>query len=158
MTRSSILAESAAQPASAARAALQQLSATASPPLAAVAAIGVDRGCGQQLGSYAVHPAVLDSATHTAAVFSAANSSTAVAPAVTRIPVALEAYCAAPHQEAGRRKWCSGALEALRQDGSVVTSFSLGGGAARLSGFQAKVKCCPPHLICSEAYLLPDRP
>ncbi len=132
----------AAQPASAARTALHA-SAAVAPALAAVAAIGPYRSFRQQPGSYAVHPAVLDSATHTAAVFSAASPSEA-ASAVTRIPVALEAYsaarpAAASGVAAGSGKWCSGALEALRPDGSVLTSVSLGGGAARLSSFQAKV-------------------
>lgn len=136
----------AAQPASAARTALHA-SAAVAPALAAVAAIGPYRSFRQQPGSYAVHPAVLDSATHTAAVFSAASPSEA-ASAVIRIPVALEAYstavaarpAAGSDVAAGSGKWCSGALEALRPDGSVLTSVSLGGGAARLLSFQAKVR------------------
>lgn len=137
-------------PASAAHAALQK-DTTPTPALSAVAAIGTDASCGQQPGSYAVHPAVLDAATHTAAVFSGSSQSSNIEdhPSMTRIPAALDAFAAqqaAADAAAGSGKWCSGTLEDLRPDGSVVTSFDLGAGTARLAGFQAKV-CIPRSLV-----------
>jgi hypothetical protein len=129
--------------ASTARALVQDHTAAAAPAPAAVAAIGKDGSCGQQPGAYAVHPATLDATTHTAAVLSGsqapANEGQA---ALTRIPAALDAFAAqtsGPDQVAGSGKWCCGALDALRPDGSVVTSFGLGAGAAHLAGFTAKV-------------------
>lgn len=61
--------------------------------------------------------------------------------AVTRIPVALEAFSAA----AGAvHNWCTGTLHDLLPDGRVITGFSLRDPAhkscASISGFQAKVK------------------
>jgi hypothetical protein len=129
--------------ASVARALVHDHVAAASPALAAVAAIGKDRSCGHQPGAYTVHPAVLDATTHTAAVLSGSQSATNEdQPAVTRIPAALDAFAAqtaGPDQAAGSGNWCCGALDALRPDGSVVTSFGLGAGAAHLAGFTAKV-------------------
>lgn len=130
--------------------------AAAAAALSAVAVIGTDVSYGQQPGSYAVHPAVLDAVTHTAAVFSGASQPADAAdqqPAVTRIPAALEAYAASSMESAeaaaGSRKWCSGTLEALQPDGSVVTSFNLDSGVARLAGFQAKVCMFVALITCS---------
>lgn len=134
--------------ASTARALVRNHAAAASPALAAVAAIGRDRSSGHQPGAYAVHPAVLDATTHTAAVLSGSQSpATEDQAAVTRIPAALDAFAAqtaGPGQAAGSGKWCCGALDALRPDGSVVTNFGLGAGAAHLAGFTAKV--CKWHM------------
>lgn len=146
---------------SAAHAALAR-SAAAPPALSAVAAIGTNSSCGQQPGSYGAHPAVLDAMTHTAAVFSGSTAmypdaqDSSLQPAVTRIPVALDAFLAVQpaagsgkqDDDAGSWKWCSGALEALRPDDSVVTSFGLGVGAARLAGFQAKVQIDMMFIMC----------
>jgi hypothetical protein len=127
----------------AARAAVHTAVAAVS-ALPAVAVIGRDCSYGHQPGAYGVHPAVLDATTHTAAVLSStAQSPTAEdQPAVTRIPAALAAYMTQPtsaDEAAGSQKWCCGALDALQPDGSVVTSFGLGSGAAHLAGFTAKV-------------------
>ena len=134
--------------ASTVRALVRNHAAAAAPALAAVAAIGKDRSHGHQPGAYAVHPAVLDATTHTAAVLSG-NQSPEEGPAVTRIPAALDAFAAqtaGPDRAAGSGEWCCGALDALRPDGSVVTSFGLGAGAAHLTGFTAKV-CRKRHIV-----------
>ena len=138
-------------PAASSAQALVQKSATAvAPAPTAVAAIGKGRTYGNQPGAYAIHPAVLDATTHTAAVLSG-NQSSAIEdqPAVTRIPAALDAFVAqtsGPNQAAGSGGWCCGALDTLRPDGSVVTSFRLGAGAAHLAGFTAKV-CRNWHIV-----------
>ena len=63
-----------------------------------------------------------------------------MAAAVTRIPVALEAFNAAVGAPPG---WCTGTLHDLLPDGTVVTGFSLSDATRRpnasISGFQAKV-------------------
>lgn len=136
--------------ASPARALVRNHAAAAAPALAAVAAIGKDHSHGHQPGVYAVHPAVLDATTHTAAVLSGNQSPAAEeGPAVTRIPAALDAFAAqtaGPDRAAGSGEWCCGALDALRPDGSVVTSFGLGAGAVHLAGFTAKV-CKKRHIV-----------
>ena len=120
-------------------------STEAAMPLAAVAALAA---CPpqQQPGSYTIHPAALDTSTHTAAVFSTLSAARDQSDAaVTRIPVALAAYSTAagqpPREGAEQRAWCSGVLEALQPGGGVVTGFALAAATtACLSGFVAKVR------------------
>lgn len=114
-------------------------------PLAAVANLEPADNAGQP-DSYVVHPASLDATTHTAAVLSTllAPSSLSAEAAVTRIPVALEVY-GAPQQQLsrGQETWCSGVVEAVQTDGSVVTGYGIAPAcltSARLSGFVAKVR------------------
>ena len=96
----------------------------------------------QQPGGYGVHPAVLDAATHTAAAFASAESSEDAH--FTRIPAALDAFCAASATVTSHAiVWCTGTLERLLSSGTVVTSFHLASEtsvpAASISGFQAKM-------------------
>lgn len=95
-----------------------------------------------QPGGYGVHPAVLDAATHTAAVFASAESSEDAH--FTRIPAALDAFCGASATVLSQSNvWCTGTLEGLLSSGTVVTSFHLASEtsvtAASISGFQAKM-------------------
>ena len=102
----------------------------------------------QQPGGFANHPAVLDAATHTAALFSAAKADEA---AVTRVPAALDVFQSGsrsgPHHGSG---WCVGTLEAVLPSQTVITSFGLASersttpAGARLCGFQAKVMSASP--------------
>lgn len=99
-----------------------------------------------QPDSYVTHPASLDATTHTAAVLAtlSAPSSVSAEAAVTRIPVALEVY-GTPQQHLvyGQQTWCSGVVEAMQADGSVVTGYSIATACltmARLSGFVAKAR------------------
>ena len=61
---------------------------------------------------------------------------------VTRIPVAVEAYSAAP--EGPRSAWCTGTLRDMLQDGSVLASFALSAQSpsrcSAIAGFQAKAR------------------
>ena len=101
----------------------------------------------QQPGGFSQHPAVLDAATHTAALFAAADDTSG--PAVTRVPAALDAYrgLTAPQQQSQQqwRGWCVGSLQAVLPSRTVVTSFGLACNedaaiaGAHLCGFQAKV-------------------
>lgn len=98
----------------------------------------------QQPGGFADHPAVLDAATHTAALFATADK--AGAAPVIRVPAALDAFRSGsrlrPQEQSG---WCVGSLEAVLPSQTVVTSFGLASSVgaatagARLCGFQAKV-------------------
>lgn len=159
LSTTSLAREDPAQPVTAVlHAPLQQAT-----PLEAVAAMASCRQ--QQPDAYVVHPAALDAATHTAAVFSTiserSSDTTAEAAAVTRIPVALAAFGAAvgqPVQGSGQQRWCSGALRAVHPDGSVVTDFNVtDAGAAHLSGFIAKVCSLRLHQHSSGSMSTPSR-
>ena len=105
----------------------------------------------QQPGGFADHPAVLDAATHTAALFATADSADA-AP-VIRVPAALEAFQpGSGHGARQRWGWCVGSLEAVLPSQTVITSFGLASSVgtmtagARLCGFQAKVMGANPKV------------
>ena len=102
----------------------------------------------QQPGGFADHSAVLDAATHTAALFAAAKADEA---AVTRVPAAVDAFWSGSRTGPQHRSgWCVGSMEAVLPSQTVITSFGLASGhgttpaGARLCGFQAKVMSASP--------------
>ena len=106
----------------------------------------------QQPGGFSQHPAALDAATHTAALFAAADDYSA--PAVTRVPAALDAFrsgTAAEHSQSQHSTgWCVGSLQAMSPWRTVITSFGLApddaiaAAGAQLCGLQAKVMGAAP--------------
>ena len=97
---------------------------------------------GSQPGGYVMHPAVLDSMTHTAAVL---QSSTSPEAGQTRIPAGMDGLVGPSDDVTARNAdpWCSGMLNGLTAEGSALASFSLAGLNSRvvqLVGFQAKVR------------------
>ena len=99
----------------------------------------------QQPDGYAMHPAVLDALTHTAAALQSSQKSEA---GVTRIPVGVHALlapaaaavtAAAPLRAA--QQWCQGTFAGMSADGAALTNFQMaaGSGSLQLCGFQAKV-------------------
>ena len=101
----------------------------------------------QQPDGYAMHPAVLDALTHTAAALQSSQKSET---GVTRIPVGVHALLA-PAAAAGTtaaplrtaQQWCQGAFAGMSADGAALTNFRMaagsGTGSLQLCGFQAKV-------------------
>ena len=109
----------------------------------------------QQPGGFAEHPAVLDAASHTAALFAAAKADEA---AVIRVPAALDAFKSDSRIGSQHRSgWCVGSLEAMLPSQTVITSFGLATNhgstpaGARLCGFQAKVMSAAPAAAAATA-------
>jgi len=109
----------------------------------------------QQPGGFATHPAALDAATHTAALFAAAKANEA---AVVRVPAALDAFQSGSRTGPQHRSgWCIGSLEAVLPSQTIITSFGLASehgttpASARLCGFQAKVMSASPGAAAAAA-------
>lgn len=116
--------------------------AAGSPPMSTGQLAAAAVLSGSQTGGFLMHPAVLDSMTHTAAVLQASTSSEA---GQTRIPVGMDGIVGPSDDVTARNldPWCSGLLNGLTEEGSALASFSLAGLNARavqLFGFQAKVR------------------
>ncbi len=130
---------------------LRELSHASAPSAArptAIASESLVADPAQQPGGFATHPAVLDAATHTAALFAAARADEA---AVIRVPAALDAFQSGSRTGSQHRSgWCVGSLEAVLPSQTVITSFGLASehsttpASARLCGFQAKVMSAAP--------------
>ncbi|KAK9803914.1 hypothetical protein WJX72_004698 [[Myrmecia] bisecta] len=107
----------------------------------AVASVALQPVLGEQPSGYTMHPAVLDSCTHTAAAFAASRG--ASSEGLTRIPAALEAFSARKSASPTTTAWCRGTLQQMLADGSVLTSFAIliaqAAPAVTISGFLAKV-------------------
>ena len=94
-----------------------------------------------QPGGYLMHPAMLDAATHTAAVLQAAQQAEQ---GVTRIPVGAHTVLAPPATAVARPapRWCQGRVAGLEADGTALADFMLAASShssVQLAGFQAKV-------------------
>ena len=144
------------------RAGLQMLQALSRIPAAspvrptAIASERLVADPAQQPGGFANHPAVLDAATHTAALFATAD--TADAAPVMRVPAALDAFQSGSRTRTQRRfGWCVGSLKAVQPSGMVITAFGLAPDAGSatagtaLHGFQAKVMGASPAAAAAAA-------